>query len=289
MLSFFLIYFTFFASLNGMIPVKWFKCCNIFSKLLNKGKEDSDSGEYIKQRFGTVILTISNLFFTTIFSGFLIFGNEVLKDFTLRYLITLPIALTKFYIFILTNCLLNIIDYGNIDLLSNPIIISVFLSVFHSLTFVITDIIDIEPRILVIIQFSIGILCFLSFVVLLLISNFVEDVLDCLTNSCCKSNSCCDDCCDCCPYDCCDCLSNSYCECSCCDDSFPNDCGGCLKNSCCKCNSCCDNSYDDCCDCCPYDCCGFLKDFFCECNSCCDNCCECSCCDCCPYNCCDCC
>ena len=242
--------------MNGIIPVKWFKCCNIFSKLLNKGKEDSDSGEYIKQRFGTVILTISNLFFTTIFSGFLIFGNEVLKDFTLRYLITLPIALTKFYIFILTNCLLNIMDYGNIDLLSNSIIISVFLSVFHILTFIITDIIDIEPRILIIIQFSIAILLQLLFVVLLLILNFVEDGLDCLINSCCKSNSCCDDCCecsccddccDCCPYDCCDCLTNSCCKCSCCDDCCdccPYDCCDCLTNSCCKCSCC-----DDCCDC----------------------------------------
>ena len=122
-----------------------------------------------KQIWSTVFLTISNLFFTTIFSGFLIFGSDILKDITLKYLITFPIALTKFYIFILTNCLLNTMDYGNIDLLSNSAIISLFLSVYHFLSFIITDILDITPYILIILQFSIGILSFSIFIVLLIV------------------------------------------------------------------------------------------------------------------------
>ena len=138
-----------------------------------------------KQIWSTVFLTISNLFFTTIFSGFLIFGSDKLKDITLKYLITFQIALTKFYIFILTNCLLNTMDNGNIELLSNSAIISLFLSVYHFLSFIITDILDITPNILIIFLFSIGILFFSLFIVLLILMYCIKDIKDCCCD-CCK-------------------------------------------------------------------------------------------------------
>ena len=199
------------------------------------------------------------------------FGNEIMKDIILKYLIPLPIALTQFYIFILTNCLLNVIDSGNIDLLSNSAIISIFLSVFHFLSIIITDILDIETKILFIFQLSIGILLFLLFVV-------IDLVLNCKKNSyysllqihysgcCCFNCDCCEDLCDKC--DCCeDCCEN------CCNDSSSSDCN-CFDCDCCDCS--CYNCDCDCCcsckDCCPYNCCDCCCK---ECRYCCCYCCQC--------------
>ena len=222
MISSFLFYFTFIAFLNKIIPRRCLEGCAILPKVLEKDNEDSNSDEYTKQRWSTVILTTFNLIFTTIFSGILLFGNDTLKDITLKYLITLPIAITKFYNFILTNCLLNSMDYGNIDLLSNSMMISLFLAVYHFLSFIITDFFDINSRILIFIQFSIGII----FDIYLLILYFIQ---------CFKGDSYCD-CCD--------------CDCDCCKNPCKN----------CDCSCSCPYSCCDCCDCdeddsCCYNCC----------------------------------
>ena len=277
----FLIYFTFIAFLNKIITKRCLEGCA--PKVLKKDNEDSNSDEYVKQRWSTEILTIFNVFFTTIFSGFLLFGNDTLIDITLNYLITLPIAMTKFYNLILTNCLLNSMDYGNIDLLSNSMMISLFLTVYHLLSFLITDFIDVKSRILIIIQFSIGIIILFLYSIHCFKGNLNCDCCDCCDCDCCKnpskncdcSCSCPDSCCD------CDCCKNPFknCDCSCsCPDSCCDCCDcDCCKNPCknCDCSCCCPYSSCDCCDC---DCC----------KNPCKNCdCSCDCCDCCDcYNCC---
>ena len=206
MISFFLIYFTFFACLNKLIPKKCLEKLTIFEDFQIKNDENNSSDEYKKQIWSTTFLTISNLIFTIIFSGFLIFGPDILKEITLKYLITFPIALTKFYNFILTNCLLNTMDYGNIDLLSNSLIISLFLMVYNLLSFLFTEIIiDVEPRILIILQFGVGIFFPLLFFILIIVH-------DCCYCRCSYS------CTECCPYPCCKCCGTKcyYCCCNCC-------------------------------------------------------------------------
>ena len=255
-LSVFIGFFTFFAFLNEIIVE--FCNCAIFSQLSKKGKDDPNSEDYIKQRKFMEILTISNSFFTSIFSGFLMFGNDIIKEITLKYLITLPIALTQFYIFILTKCLLNIMDSGNIDLLSNSIVVSLFLGIFHLSTFVITDIVNIAQDIIIIFQFSIGIL----FILVEIISSFCSLDGDCCNNLCNKCKDC-DECCEC--KGSCDCCDN------CCNDSTINTCH-CFDCDCCDCD-CCDCDRNCCCKSyCPYNCCNCCCS---ECYDCCCYCCKC--------------
>ena len=87
-------------------------------------------------------LTIWNSFIVIIISGFSLFGNDVLKDFTNKYLILLPYAITKFYYFILINSLVKDLDSENIDLLSNSLIISLFLLVYKVIAWIFTDILE---------------------------------------------------------------------------------------------------------------------------------------------------
>ena len=329
MILVFLAYFTFFASLNKIIPEKCFNCCQNFLKLNNDGK-NQNSGEYIKQRYGTAFLTLFNLICTTILSSFLIFGDDILKDFTLKYLIALPIALTKFYIFILTKSLLNTMDYENIDLLSNSIIISLISTFCNFLCYIVTDIIiNIEPKYLYIFQFSIGMLIFFIVFVSVIVLCVVDDSFARLQNFYSKCNSCCDCDCDCCLCNCCNNISNK-CDCDCCDCSNCSDCSccdcSCSECDCCDCDcsckcsdncsvckcECLDNCRDcfscrrdnccsdkccncsECCDC--SDCCSCSRnnccsDKCCDCPDCCDcsDCCSCSRNNCCPDKCCDCC
>ena len=87
-------------------------------------------------------LTIWNSFIVVIISGFSLFGNDVLKDFTNKYLILLPYAITKFYYFILMNSLVKDLDSENIDLLSNSLIISLFLLVYQVIAWIFTDLLE---------------------------------------------------------------------------------------------------------------------------------------------------
>ena len=121
--------------------------------------KEQKSKEYSKQKLGLgiILLTITNFFLTTIFSGFSIFGSNGLQNFTF-YLIPLPLGLTKFYIFLLMNCVINIMDNGNIDLLSNSTIISLFLMLYNLISSFFTDIFDIGEKTLIIFQFSFGLL-----------------------------------------------------------------------------------------------------------------------------------
>ena len=112
--------------------------------LLDRIKCFDDEGEKkfngeIYRLFG---LTIWNSFIVVIISGFSLFGNDVLKDFTNKYLILLPYAITKFYYFILMNSLVKDLDSENIDLLSNSLIISLFLLVYQVIAWIFTDLLE---------------------------------------------------------------------------------------------------------------------------------------------------
>ena len=147
---------------------------------IDEGENRKILKEYLKQKEGIIYLTITNFFFVTIFSGFSIFGRKGLQNFTTKYLISLPLALTKFYIFLLMNCLLNIIDSGkNIDLLSNSTIISIFLFLYSLISSLFTDILDIEEKALIIFQFVIGMIFFAVIFLALFIEFFVL-ILECL-------------------------------------------------------------------------------------------------------------
>ena len=213
MLSLFVGYFSFFGFLNYLISQKCLESFNICEKLQKEG-----------QSLNVTYLTISNLFFTGICSGLFLFGNDTLKDITIKYLITLPIASTKFYAFILMNSLLNSMDFGNIDLLSNSAIISLFLLFYKLFKFIVNDILDIDSKILIIVQFSVANLGFLAFIIYLIFN----------PPSC---KDCCSDCCDCCSISC-DRYSD-YCDCC-------SDCCDCCSISC--------DRYSDCCSCCPISC-----------------------------------
>ena len=194
----------------------------------NEKKEDKKqkSKEYSKAKLGLgiVLLTITNFFITTIFSGFSIFGSKELQNFTSYYLVPFPLALNKFYIFLLMNCLLNIMDNGNIDILSNSAIISIFLMVYNLTTFVFTDLLDIGENALIIFQFSFGFLL-ISVISLFIIIQIIDPDMECL-DSCCERLS-------------------SFCEyfSSCCESfiSFCQFFKYCCNFCCCICDFCCCN------------------------------------------------
>ena len=103
-------------------------------------------------------LTIWNCFIVTIFSGFSLFGNDNLKDFTNKYLILIPYALTKFYYFILINSLVKDLDSDNLDLLSNSTIISLFLLIYKIIAWIFTDFLGLSIDILYLFQFIFGLI-----------------------------------------------------------------------------------------------------------------------------------
>ena len=123
-----------------------------------------------KQVNNIVILTFSNLLIITIFSAFSVFGDgSKLGDFTNNYLIIFPFAITKFYNFILMNCLVNIIDENNIDLLSSSTIISAFLFIYNLFSYFLTDLLDLSVKTLILIQFIIGAICCIVIIIPILI------------------------------------------------------------------------------------------------------------------------
>ena len=89
-------------------------------------------------------------------------------DFTNKYLIILPFALTKFYNFILMNCLVNLMDENNIDILSSSTIISLFLLIYNLFSYILTDFLDISEKSLILFQFIIGLVC-LSLVIIVIV------------------------------------------------------------------------------------------------------------------------
>ena len=103
-------------------------------------------------------LTIWNCFIVTIFSGFSLFGSDNLKDFTNKYLILIPYALTKFYYFILINSLVKDLDSDNLDLLSNSTIISLFLLIYKIIAWIFTDFLGLGIETLYLFQFIFGLL-----------------------------------------------------------------------------------------------------------------------------------
>jgi len=187
-----------------------------------KQKLNENSTE--KLLLGIFLLTITNLFITIIFSGFSIFGSKELQNFTSLYLIPFPLALTKFYIFLLMNCLLNIIDNGNIDLLSNSAIISIFLAVYNLTSSFFTDILDIGENTLIIFQFSLGLLIF-TVIFLSIIIGIYDPDLECLKSYCESMSSCCE-------------YLSSFCESF---ESFSGCCSNCGYFCCRICDFCCGN------------------------------------------------
>jgi len=103
-------------------------------------------------------LTIWNCFIVTIFSGFSLFGSDNLKDFTNKYLILIPYALTKFYYFILINSLVKDLDSDNLDLLSNSTIISLFLLIYKIIAWIFTDFLGLGIETLYLFQFIFGLI-----------------------------------------------------------------------------------------------------------------------------------
>ena len=153
----------------------------------------SGNKELDLQRVNVSLILIVNTFFVIIFSGFSYFGPEGLKNFTNNYLIVFPFALTKFYNFILLNCLINIIDYGNIDLLSNSTIVSLFLLLYKLLTFLFTDIIGISIDGLILFQFILCIVFLGIFIILAAIVGFCyafwNMFCNCFWRCLCKKNN----------------------------------------------------------------------------------------------------
>ena len=127
--------------------------------LLNKCKcFEADEKIFNGELYKLSGITILNSFIVTIISGFSLFGNDDLRNFTDKYLIIFPYALTKFYYFILMNSLVKDLDSDNLDLLSNSTIISLFLMIFNIIIWVFTDFIDISIYTLYFFQFIFGII-----------------------------------------------------------------------------------------------------------------------------------
>ena len=143
----YLIIFVISASINRLESEE---CKAKFIKAI-KAKFAKEEIEHQKQNVSIIVLV--NIFLVILFSGFSYFGSDNLRNFTDKYLIIIPFTLTKFYNFILLNCLINIIDYGNIDLLSNSAIVSLFLILYKIFAFIITDIINCSIEGLILFQF----------------------------------------------------------------------------------------------------------------------------------------
>ena len=137
-------------------------------------KDIDKTKEFDNQMISFLVLGFFDFFFVTILSGFSSYGNEELKNFTDNYLIIIPFALTKFYNFVLLNCLVNIIDDGNIDILSNSIIVSSFLMSYSFLRIFIIDILlDISAEKLILFQFIFGISIIVIIIILFILAIIV--------------------------------------------------------------------------------------------------------------------
>ena len=113
---------------------------------------------------------IYNLIIVIIFSGFSSFGKPGLRNFTDNYLSLIPIAITKFYYFILMNNLITIVDKNNIDLLSNSTVVSLFLSIYNISASFFVDILNINVKGLVLFQFIFGLIIFFPIICIYLFS-----------------------------------------------------------------------------------------------------------------------
>ena len=102
-----------------------------------------------------------NNFFVILFSGFSYFGNKNLKHFTDTFLGIFAVAMTKFYYFILMKNLVSIFDYKNIDLLSNSVVVSIFLTIYNFFFYIITDLIECNTEKLILFQFIFGLIVYL--------------------------------------------------------------------------------------------------------------------------------
>ena len=163
-------FFLMFSILNNFFCLN--KDINTNKTIKNKKDEEEENSFYSILQFGKNVgnlsgITISNIFFVTIFSGFSYFGNETLKNFTNKYLILFPLGLTKFFYFILINSLVNIVDYHNIDLLSNSTIISLFFFIYKMIAIIITDILDLNADTLICFQFIMGMIFWGNIIALL--------------------------------------------------------------------------------------------------------------------------
>jgi hypothetical protein len=189
---FFFIIFTVLNKFLGNIGI--IKCC--LSKLNDKidNYNFRKLGDFEKQINNIIILVLSNIVVITIFSGFSLFGTESgLSDFTNKYLIIFPFALTKFYNFILMNCLVNLMDENNIDILSSSTIISLFLLIYNLFSYFLTDFLDISEKSLILFQFIIGLICLsvvviaIAILVLILVCSAIFATICCCLHCCSKS------------------------------------------------------------------------------------------------------
>ena len=117
---------------------------------------------------GISISIILFYFLIILFSGFLFFGKNKLKEITNDYLILIPISITKAYNFIIIESLVNILKEEEIDILSSSFIMTSIFFVYDIIAFIITDLIDLKSDIIIIFQFAFGILVF-SFYILIII------------------------------------------------------------------------------------------------------------------------
>lgn len=185
-LMIYLILFLIFSYINRTDYLCSYK--SIFKNKNNKKELDD-------QVKNLVVIGFFDFIFVTIFSGFSSLGKKGLKNFTNNYLIIFPYALTKFYYFVLMNCLVNIIDSGNVDLLSNSSIVSFFLLLYKLLsTFIIDILLGSSADDLILFQFIIGVsiiiiiisLIALGFLFAYLCVKCIQALCNLLCESCCK-------------------------------------------------------------------------------------------------------
>ena len=79
--------------------------------------------------------------FSVVFSGFSLYGKQSLKNFSTKYLEPLTIATVKFFYFYVMNDLIVLYDKNNADLLSNSMVVSLFIIIYNLIYYVFTDII----------------------------------------------------------------------------------------------------------------------------------------------------
>ena len=80
------------------------------------------------------------IMFTTLFSGFSLFGKASLRNFTEKYLELVVIALVKFYNFFIMKRIITSYDDDNVNLMSNSMVISLFLIIYNLISYLFTDI-----------------------------------------------------------------------------------------------------------------------------------------------------
>jgi len=143
---------------DNFIMIIIYSVCFFIIALFNRIQcfDDDNKGDLKEQLCNLFGLTFLNCFIVSLFSGFCLFGNDGLKNFTNNYLILLPYAITKFYYFILINSLVKDLDKGNMDLLSSSAIISSFLLVYKLIASIFTDFLETSLYALYFFQFIFG-------------------------------------------------------------------------------------------------------------------------------------